>query len=549
MTSKHRNSSDLDTIISMSAVETARAIREQKVTSEEIVRRIFENIDENEYMLHAYVSFWKEEALEKARACDAKIREYYEKKGGSSGENAETRDGTTPENTGLPPLLGVPAAVKDNLLYRGKKATCGSKMLENYIPPYSATCVEKLEEAGAIIIGKTNMDEFGMGVSTENSYFGATSHPLFPEHVPGGSSGGSAAAVAAGEALVALGTDTGGSIRQPAAFCGLVGLRPTYGSVSRHGLVAFASSMDTAGPITRGSLDAAVLFNIVKGRDPKDQTSISSPDIDISAMESYSVRGKRIAIPKQLMGRAGDPDSNGEKGLHFSEEIIDAVHSAGAILEENGASVEEIDLPVLEYAVPVYYILSSAEASSNLSRYDGIRYGYRDPEAKDLSELYTKTRSSGFGLEVKRRILLGNYVLSSEHFEDIYRKAEKARDLIRAALEDAFLKYDLLLSPASPMTAPKKGEIADPLSAYCSDLCTVPSSLAGIPSVSFPFGESSEGLPIGLQLMGPKLGEQEILSAVRFFEKQGNTEERTDTKRAVSPVDPDASSKREEAGS
>ena len=525
----------------MSAVETARAIREQKVTSEEIVRKIFENIDENEYILHAYVSFWKEEAIEKARACDAKVREYRENKAG-------TREAMMPENTELPPLLGVPVAIKDNLLYAGKKATCGSKMLENYIPPYSATCVEKLEEAGAIIIGKTNMDEFGMGVSTENSYFGATSHPLFPDRVPGGSSGGSAAAVASGEAIASLGTDTGGSVRQPAAYCGLVGLRPTYGSVSRHGLVSFASSMDTAGPITRGSLDAAVLFNIVKGRDPKDQTSVLAPDIDIPAMESYSVRGKRIAIPKQLMGRAGDPASEEEKGLHFSEEIIAAVRSARVILEENGAAVEEIDLPVLEYAVPVYYILSSAEASSNLSRYDGIRYGYRDPEAKDLAELYTKTRSSGFGLEVKRRILLGNYVLSSEHFEDIYRKAEKARNLIRAALEDAFLKYDLLLSPASPMTAPEKGAIEDPLAAYCSDLCTVPSSLAGIPSVSFPFGESSEGLPIGLQLTGRRFGEQEILGAVRFFEKLGNTEERADTKRAVSPVDPDASSKREEAG-
>ena len=538
MTSKCRNSSDSDVILSMSAAETARVIREQKVTSEEIVRKIFENIDENEYMLHAYVSFWKEEAIEKARACDAKVREYRENKAG-------TREAMMPENTELPPLLGVPVAIKDNLLYAGKKATCGSKMLENYIPPYSATCVEKLEEAGAIIIGKTNMDEFGMGVSTENSYFGTTSHPLFPDRVPGGSSGGSAAAVAAGEAIASLGTDTGGS----AAYCGLVGLRPTYGSVSRHGLVAFASSMDTAGPITRGSLDDAVLFNIVKGRDPKDQTSVLAPDIDIPAMESYSVRGKRIAIPKQLMGRAGDPASEEEKGLHFSEEIIAAVRSARVILEENGAAVEEIDLPVLEYAVPVYYILSSAEASSNLSRYDGIRYGYRDPEAKDLAELYTKTRSSGFGLEVKRRILLGNYVLSSEHFEDIYRKAEKARDLIRAALEDAFLKYDLLLSPASPMTAPEKGAIEDPLAAYCSDLCTVPSSLAGIPSVSFPFGESSEGLPIGLQLTGRRFGEQEILGSVRFFEKLGNTEERADTKRAVSPVDPDASSKREEAGS
>lgn len=533
MTSKLPNISDSGDLLSMSIVEMAHAIREQKVTSEEIIGAIFENIDEREYKLHAYVSFWKEEALEKARECDKKVRE---------SENAE-----------LPPLLGVPVAVKDNLLYCGKKATCGSKMLENYIPPYSATCVEKLEEAGAIILGKTNMDEFGMGVSTENSYFGATSHPMDPDRVPGGSSGGSAAAVAAGETFAALGTDTGGSIRQPAAFCGLVGLRPTYGSVSRHGLIAFSSSMDTAGPITRGSVDAAVLFNIVKGADPKDQTSVFSPDIDISAMESYSVRGKRIAIPKQLIGSEADAASEGGNGLRFSEEVIRSVRSAGRILEENGAVVEEIDMPVLEYAVPIYYILSSAEASSNLSRYDGIRYGYRDPEASDLSELYTGTRSKGFGLEVKRRILLGNYVLSSEHFEDIYRKAEKARNLVRQAFEDAFSKYDLLLCPTSPMTAPEKGEIAEPLSAYCSDLCTVPSSLAGIPAVSFPFGESPEGLPIGLQLMGPRFGEQEILGAVRFFEKAGQRdvffEKAGNGNTPVSPDEKVTSSGRREAGS
>lgn len=526
MTSKLPDISNSETILSMNAVETARAIREQKVTSEEVVRRIFENIDERESIIHAYVSFWKEEALEKARECDKKVREYLERIGGQTGE---TSDVGMPENTGLPPLLGVPVAVKDNLLFSGKRTACGSKMLENYVPPYTATCVEKLEEAGAIIIGKTNMDEFGMGVSTENSYFGATSHPLDPDCVPGGSSGGSAAAVAAGEALAALGTDTGGSIRQPAAFCGLVGLRPTYGSVSRHGLVAFSSSMDTAGPITRGSVDAAVLFNIVKGRDPKDQTSASSPDIDISAMESYSVRGKRIAIPKQLSGVSDDASADGKKGPLFSHDVLNAVQTARAILEENGAVVEEVDMPVLEYAVPIYYILSSAEASSNLSRYDGIRYGYRDPEAKDLSELYTRTRSSGFGLEVKRRILLGNYVLSSEHFEDIYRKAEKARNLVKTAFDDAFSKYDLLLSPASPMTAPKKGENTDPLAAYCSDLCTVPSSLAGIPSISFPFGKSSEGLPIGLQLMGRRSGEQEILGAARFFEKLGKIAEEAES--------------------
>ncbi|MBO4926671.1 MAG: Asp-tRNA(Asn)/Glu-tRNA(Gln) amidotransferase subunit GatA [Clostridiales bacterium] len=502
----------------MNLVELARNIREQKVTSEEIVRKVFQNIDENEYNLHAYLAFWKDEAVEKARACDERIRLFREKNGTSEADN-----------TALPPLLGVPVAIKDNLLYAGKPATCGSKMLENYIPPFAATCVEKLEEAGAVIIGKTNMDEFGMGVSTEHSYFGATSHPMDPKRVPGGSSGGSAAAVAANEALAALGTDTGGSVRQPAAFCGLYGLRPTYGSVSRHGLVAFASSMDQAGPITRSSIDAAVLYNIVTGADEKDQTSVLSPKIDLEVMENYRMEGKRIGIPKQLLA--------GEGKITISEEVANGLSVFRDFLRENGAVVEEVDMPVLSYAVPVYYILSSAEASSNLSRYDGIRYGFRAEGIEDLRELYTKTRSEGFGLEVKRRILLGNYVLSSEHFEDIYRKAEKARNLIRKAFDDAFERYDLLLSPTSPVTAPEKGEISDdPLTAYTSDLCTVPASLSGIPAISIPVKScpalrpcaaggndevsgNSPVLPIGIQLMGPRFGEQEILGAARFFEK------------------------------
>ena len=486
-----------DLILNMTARELAQAIREKKVTSEEAVRAVFQNIDEHEYERHAYVAFWKEEAASEALACDALIDKY----------NAGSA-----EISALPPLLGVPVAIKDNLLLSGKTASCGSKMLENYIPPYTAACVEKLEKAGAVIIGRTNMDEFGMGVSTEHSYFGATSHPKDIDRVPGGSSGGSAAAVASLEAFAALGTDTGGSIRQPAAFCGLFGLRPTYGSVSRHGLVAFASSMDTAGPIARSSADAAALFNIVMGPDPKDQMSVSSPGVDLSAMESYTVEGKRIGIPKQLLPEEGD--------VRLSEEVAESLQKAKVLLQENGAIVEEVDMPILSYAVPIYYILSSAEASSNLSRYDGIRYGYRAEDASDLHELYTKTRSEGFGLEVKRRILLGNYVLSSEHFEDIYRKAEKARDLVRKVFSEAFGKYDVLLSPTSPVSAPKKGEIADdPLIAYASDLCTVPASLAGIPAVSIPFGKDRNGLPVGLQLMGPRFGEQEILGAARFFEK------------------------------
>ena len=474
-------------ITALSSWELARAIREQKVTSEEAVSAVLKNIDEHESNIHAYISLFREEALAQARKCDEIVR-------GSSDVSA------------LPPLLGVPVAIKDNLLLRGEKATCGSKMLEEYVAPFSATCVEKLLAAGAVIIGKSNMDEFGMGSSTEHSYFGATRHPEFPERVPGGSSGGSAAAVAYGGAFAALGTDTGGSIRQPAAFCGLVGLRPTYGSVSRHGLVAFASSMDVAGPITRGSIDAAVLFNIVNGADEKDQTSVSAPEVDLSEMENYDMTGKRIGIPKQLLV---DPVS------------AETVKKAGAFCTENGAKVEETDMPILDFAVAIYYILSSAEASANLSRYDGIRYGYRSGHVSEISELYTKTRSEGFGKEVKRRILLGNYVLSSEHFDDCYRQAERARNMVKKAFDEAFSRYDLLLCPTAPGVAPHLGEIdKDPLAAYIADLCTVPASLTGIPAVSVPFGRA-EGLPVGIQLMGPRFGEQEILGAARFLEKGG----------------------------
>ena len=488
-------------VLELSALELAQLIREQKVTSEEAVGAVFENIDEYECNVHAYLDFWKEESLEKAREIDEMLA------------NRASREGASE----LPVLLGVPVAIKDNLLLSGKKMTCGSKMLQDFVAPYTATCVEKLEKAGAIIIGKTNMDEFGMGASTEHSFFGETRNPLDTKRVPGGSSGGSAAAVAYGGAFAALGTDTGGSIRQPAAFCGLVGLRPTYGSVSRHGLTAFASSMDVAGPITRGTRDAAALFNIVMGSDEKDQTSILAPKVDLSAMESYELSGKRIAIPKQLI----------EEGASAARKTME---QAMDLCRENGAQVDSIDLPILEYAVSIYYILSSAEASANLSRYDGIRYGYRASGAEDISELYRKTRTEGFGKEVKRRILLGNYVLSSEHFNDCYRQAERARNLLKKAFDEVFAKYDLILCPTAPGVAPLRGEIdKDPLSTYISDLCTLPASLCGLPAVSLPFAlaegdavdSASKALPAGIQFIGPRFGEQEILGAARFLEKGG----------------------------
>ncbi len=511
----------VEEILNMTALELAEAIRTQKVTSEQAVRAVLGNIDEHECELHAYLSVWKEEALVKARECDERIRKTY-----SNLEDGSGRNGTTTESgkiEELPPLLGVPVAVKDNLVTEDHRTTCGSKMLAEYIPSFSATCVEKLEKSGAIIIGKTNMDEFGMGVSTETSFFGMTSHPLDLSRVPGGSSGGSAAAVRSGEAWAALGTDTGGSVRQPAAYCGLVGLRPTYGAVSRHGLIAFSSSMDTVGPITRATRDAAALFNIVTGADERDQTSFDAPKIDLDEMERYELRGKRIGVPRQLVS-------------DLTTEVQRAMNRARDFLVEEGAVVEEVDLPILDYAVAMYYILSSAEASSNLSRYDGIRYGYRASNVANVGELFTKTRSEGFGLEVKRRILLGNYVLSSEHFEDCYRKAEKARERLSQNLEEVLTHYDLLLCPTSPMVAPKRGTVSEePLTTYISDLCTVPVSLAGIPAISIPasWTDSKKGidleeeaasvcshLPVGLQLMGRKWGEQEILGAARYIEKR-----------------------------
>ena len=481
-----------DDLFSLSAFDLSRLIQKKTISSEEVVSSVFQNIDEHESNIRAYISLDKEAAIKDARRCDEMVQ-----RGGD-----------------LPPLLGVPVAVKDNLLLKGRRTTCGSRMLENYIPPFTATCVQKLQEAGAVIIGKTNMDEFGMGISTEHSFFGPTKNPLDPTRVPGGSSGGSAASVSGCMAFAALGTDTGGSIRQPAAYCGLVGLRPTYGTVSRHGLVAFSSSMDTAGPITRGIRDAAGICNIVTGVDPKDQTSVSAPKIDISALEKASVKGMRIGIPREL---SGDTKSDSHLSLLVSPEVKNSLSKAVRILEEEGAHVEYFDMPILSYSVEMYYILSSAEASSNLSRFDGIRYGYRDPDAKDLASLYTGTRSMGFGLEVKRRILMGNYVLSTEHFEDCYRRAESARKKMCRFFEEAFSKYDVLLSPTAPSVAPLLGESGkDALKNYISDLFTVPASLAGIPAVSVPFGNTS--LPVGLQIMGPRFGEQSILTVARFLE-------------------------------
>ncbi|MBR3056613.1 MAG: Asp-tRNA(Asn)/Glu-tRNA(Gln) amidotransferase subunit GatA [Clostridiales bacterium] len=468
-------------LFSLPAYALAEAVQNQKVTAEEALDAVFQRIEERESDLHAYISTRKEAAQIEARNLKMQGK-----------------------------LSGVPVAIKDNLMLSGEKTTCGSKMLQEYVAPYTATCVRKLQDSGCVIVGKTNMDEFGMGVSTETSFFGATSHPKAPSFVPGGSSGGAAAAVASGEAWAAVGTDTGGSIRQPAAFCGLVGLRPTYGTISRHGLVAFASSMDIAGPITRSVKDSALFFNVMHGQDPKDQTSVPSDDVSLDQIEQYSVKGKRIGVLRELL-----------ESKDVDEEVSQAVRGVMDFYERSGAVVEMVDMSLLDHAVAIYYVLSSAEASSNLARYDGVRYGFRAEGCRNPDELYTKTRSEGFGLEVKRRILLGNYVLSSEHFEDCFRQAERAREMMRREFSHAFSKYDLLLSPVSATTAPHKGKAAaDPLASYLSDLCTVPASLAGIPAISVPCGQSRSGMPIGVQLMADRFGEQEILGAARVLERE-----------------------------
>ena len=484
-------------ILSLSATSLAKAIREKEITVEEAVGAVFANIDENNGRLNVYISDFKEAAMDDARKCDQILLEH-------------AGDPHFPDT--LPPLFGVPVAVKNNLLVKGRQTACASRMLRNYVAPYSATCVNKLKEAGAILIGSTNMDEFGMGSSTETSDFGPTRNPLDPTRVPGGSSGGSAAAVASGMAFAALGTDTGGSVRQPAAYCGLFGLRPTYGAVSRHGLIAFSSSMDQVGPIARSSLDIAGLFNIVKGVDEKDQTTVLTPDIDFPSMRAYEIYGKRIGIPKQLVDH--------EAGI--SQDVLETMQNARTFFEEHGAVVEEIDMPILDYAVAIYYILSSAEASSNLSRYDGIRYGNRAKDDTDISTLINKSRTEGFGLEVKRRILLGNYVLSSEHFEDCYRQAERARTLVKSAFDAVFRDHDLILCPTAPGVAPLLGSSGkDLLTTYMADLFTIPASLAGIPAISVPFG--CHKLPAAIQLIGRRFGEQEILGAAYFIEKHEGT--------------------------
>jgi aspartyl-tRNA(Asn)/glutamyl-tRNA(Gln) amidotransferase subunit A len=456
-----------------------------------------------------------EACLERIGAVDASIGAFVTVDADGARAAAARIDANRAAGRPLGPLAGVPVALKDILATRGLPTRCGSRVLEPFVPPCDATLVARLREAGAIVLGKTNMDEFAMGSSTENSAYQLTRNPWDPARVPGGSSGGSAAAVAADEAPVALGTDTGGSIRQPAALCGVVGMKPTYGRVSRYGLVAFASSLDQAGPFANAVEDCAVVLQAISGHDPLDSTSAREPVPDYRAALRQGVRDLRIGVPREYF-----PDG-------LDSEVAASVRAAVDIARRLGATVHEVSLPHTEYAIPTYYILATAEASSNLARYDGVRYGRRAAGAGDLAGLYEKTRSEGFGPEVKRRIMLGTYVLSSGYYDAYYLKGQKVRTLIRRDFDDAFAQVDLLVTPTSPTTAFPIGEkVDDPLAMYLSDIFTVTLNLAGLPGLSLPCGVSRSGLPIGMQIVGARFAEATVLRLAAALEAEIGFRER-----------------------
>lgn len=467
-------------IRNLTALETGAAIREKKITVREAVESYFAAIEENDEKYHCYNTLCKEAALSRADEVQKGID-----------------DGTYSS-----PLSGVPIGVKDNICTKGVRTTCSSKILENFVPPYDATAIRRLHDAGMVILGKLNMDEFAMGSTTETSYTGVTHNPWNLDCVPGGSSGGAAAAVAAKLAPVTLGSDTGGSIRQPASFCGVSGLKPTYGAVSRYGLVAYASSLDQIGPLARDAKDCAALFSVIAGKDEKDGTSMKTPPFDFAAATQGDLQGKKIGIPADYLGEGIAPD------------VKSAIEAAAEQFRALGATVETFPMPIVKYAIPAYYIIACAEACSNLSRYDGIKYGYLSPNADNLLDTYIKSRSEGFGMEVKRRIMLGNFVLSSGYYDAYYNKALKAKKLIQQAFFDAFEKYDMLLGPVAPTTALKIGEsLSDPLKMYLGDIYTVMVNIAGVPSMALPCGFDEAGMPVGMQLIGKPFCEAEILSA------------------------------------
>ncbi|AEF94579.1 Glutamyl-tRNA(Gln) amidotransferase subunit A [Desulfotomaculum nigrificans CO-1-SRB] len=469
----------------LTAHELHDRLLKKEVSAAEITAAVFKRIDQVEDKVKSYLTITKESAMAKAQEVDGKI---------ARGEQ-------------VGPLAGVPIAIKDNLCTEGIRTTCASKILYNFVPPYTATAVAKLNAADMVMVGKTNMDEFAMGSSTENSGFQLTYNPWDLERVPGGSSGGSAAAVAAGEAILSLGSDTGGSIRQPAAFCGVVGMKPTYGAVSRYGLVAYASSLDQIGPFTKDVTDMALALNVICGYDPMDSTSANIKQPDFTQYLVNDIKGMKIGIPREYMAEGIDP------------QVKEKIKAAIDKLTELGAHVEETSLPHTDYAMPAYYLIATAEASSNLARYDGVRYGLRVEDAEDVVDMYMRSRSRGFGHEVKRRIMLGTYSLSAGYYDAYYLKALKVRTLIKRDFDRAFEQYDLLLSPTSPSTAFKVGEMVnDPLQMYLQDVCTIPVNLAGIPAISIPCGLVN-GLPVGLQLMGKAFDEGTLLRVAYTFEQ------------------------------
>lgn len=484
-------------LMSLTAVELGKEIKAKKVTVREAVMAALDQIESLDGTYNSYVTVDREGALKRADEVQKLI---------DAGELDS-------------PLAGVPVAIKDNMCTKDMLTTCSSKILGNFYPVYTAEAVINLEKAGAVIIGKTNMDEFAMGSTTETSAYGVTRNPWNENHVPGGSSGGSCAAVAAEECSYALGSDTGGSIRQPSSFCGVTGIKPTYGTVSRYGLIAYGSSLDQIGPVAKDVTDCATILETIASYDPKDSTSVKREDYDFTSALKDDVKGMRIGIPKTYLGEGLD------------HEVKEAVLAAAKVLEEKGALVEEFDLGLVEYAIPAYYVIASAEASSNLARFDGVKYGYRTPDYDGLHNMYKKTRSEGFGAEVKRRIMLGSFVLSSGYYDAYYLKALRTKALIKKEFDKAFEKYDVILGPAAPTTAPEIGKsLQDPIKMYLGDIYTISVNLAGLPGISVPCGTDRKGLPIGLQLIGDCFKEKNIIRAAYAFEQTRTYERSTAAK-------------------
>ncbi|HEX7372596.1 MAG TPA: Asp-tRNA(Asn)/Glu-tRNA(Gln) amidotransferase subunit GatA [Thermodesulfobacteriota bacterium] len=469
----------------LTAHQLHEMLKRRAITSREVTESVLKRIEEVEDRVHAYITLLPDLAMKQAALADDRL---------DKGE-AE-------------PLTGIPLAIKDLICSQGVRTTCGSHILDNFIPPYDATVIEKLKAAGAVFVGKANMDEFAMGSSTENSFFGPTRNPWDLQRIPGGSSGGSAAAVAAGECIASLGSDTGGSIRQPAACCGVVGFKPTYGRISRYGLVAFASSLDQIGPLAKDVRDTALLLQAISGHEPRDSTSVDIPVPDFTRALTGEAHSMVLGVPRECFREGLDP------------EVANAVKEALRTLEGSGARIVDVSLPHSEYAVAAYYIIAPAEASSNLARYDGVKYGFRSSSTRDLMEMYKESRFQGFGSEVKRRIMLGTYALSAGYYEAYYRKASQVRTLIRDDFQKAFSQCDVLLTPTAPTPAFKLGEkVDDPLQMYLSDIFTIPCNLAGLPGLSLPCGFNKEGLPIGLQILADYFQEEKILRVAYAFEQ------------------------------